>query len=109
LERNLLYSLASGLREQSPTPAMPDVTAGGAEMKCTLNIPNKTSFLPLRDAVLCRDCEFISADSGEVCSVCGSRSLFHLAELVRSSAESASVSARDLFQFFRLRLGQGIS
>ena len=82
-------------------------------MKCTLNIPNKTSFLPLRDAVLCRDCEFISADSGEVCSVCGSRSLFHLAELVRSSAESASVSARDLFQFFRLffrlRLGQGIS
>ena len=77
-------------------------------MKCTLNILNKTSFLPLRDAVLCRDCEFISADSGEVCSVCGSRSLFRLSELV-SSAESASISARDVFQFFRLRLGGEIS
>src|SRR5690348_6204265 len=105
----MLYSPASGLREQSPTPAMLTGLAGGAEMKCTLNIPNKSSFLPLRDAVLCRDCEFISADSGEVCSVCGSRSLFRLSELVRSSAESASVSARDIFQFFRLRLGREIS
>ena len=78
-------------------------------MKCTLNIPNKTSFLPLRDAVLCTDCEFISADSGEVCSVCGSRSLFRLAELVRSTAGSPSISARDVFQFFRLRLGREIS
>ena len=77
-------------------------------MKCTLNILNKTSFLPLRDAVLCRDCEFISADSGEVCSVCGSRSLFRLSELV-SSAESAAISARDVFQFFRLRLSREIS
>jgi hypothetical protein len=82
--------------------------AGGADMKCTLNILNKTSFLPLRDAVLCRDCEFISTDSGEVCSVCGSRSLFRLSELV-SSTDSASISARDIFQFFRLRLSREIS
>jgi hypothetical protein len=74
-------------------------------MKCTLNIPNKSSFLPLRDAVLCKDCQFISADSGEVCSVCGSRSLLRLCELVRSKAGSASVTARDVFQFFGLRFG----
>lgn len=75
------------------------------QMKCTLNIPNKSSFLPLRDAVLCTDCEFISADSGETCSVCGSRSLFRLCELVRSKAGSASLTAKDVFQFFGLRLG----
>jgi hypothetical protein len=74
-------------------------------MKCTLNIPAKSNFLPLRDAVLCKDCQFISADSGEVCSVCGSRSLLRLCELVRSKAGSASVTARDVFQFFGLRFG----
>lgn len=83
--------------------------AGGAEMKRTLNIPNKSSFLPLRDAVLCKDCEFISADSGDACSVCGSRNLLHLNELIRSAAGSASAAARDVFQFFRLRLGRQTS
>jgi hypothetical protein len=75
-------------------------------MKCTWNIPNKSSFLPLRDAVLCKDCEFISADSGESCSVCGSRSLLRLSELVRSKAGSASISARHVFQLFRFRAGE---
>ena len=74
-------------------------------MKCTWNVSNKSSFLPLRDAVLCKDCEFISADSGEACSVCGSRNLLHLNELIRSAAGPASVAARDVFQFFHLRLG----
>ena len=83
--------------------------AGGAEMKSTLNIQNKSSFLPLRDAVLCKDCEFISADSGNACSVCGSRNLLHLNELIRSAAGPASAAARDVFQFFRLRLGRQTS
>ena len=83
--------------------------AGGAEMKRTLNVPNKSSFLPLRDAVLCKDCEFISADSGDACSVCGSRNLLHLNELIRSAAGPASAAARDVFQFFRLRLGRQTS
>jgi hypothetical protein len=83
--------------------------AGGAEMKSTLNISNKSSFLPLRDAVLCKDCEFISADSGDACSVCGSRNLLHLNELIRSAAGPASAAARDVFQFFRLRLGRQTS
>jgi hypothetical protein len=77
-------------------------------MKGTLNIPNKSSFLPLRDAVLCNDCEFISADSGDACSVCGSRDLLHLNELIRG-AGPASAAARDVFQFFRLRLGRQAS
>lgn len=74
-------------------------------MKRTLNIPNKSSFLPLRDAVLCTDCEFISADSGDTCSVCGSRSLLRLCELVRSKVGSTSASPKDVLQFFGLRLG----
>ena len=73
-------------------------------MKCTWNIPNKSNFLPLRDAVLCKDCEFISADAGEACSVCGSRSVLRLRELVEANAESAFVLAGDVLQFFGLRL-----
>lgn len=83
--------------------------AGGADVKRALNIPNKSSFLPLRDAVLCKDCEFISADAGEACSVCGSRNLLHLNQLINSAAGPASAAARDVFQFFRLRLGRQTS
>jgi hypothetical protein len=75
-------------------------------MKCTVNVANKSSFLPLRDAVLCKDCEFISADSGDACSVCGSRSLLQLSELLKSRTGAASVSARDVFQFLGLRLSE---
>lgn len=81
----------------------------GAAMKRTLNIPNRSSFLPLRDAVLCNDCEFISADSGEVCSVCGSRSLLRLKELVSNRHGSASLTPKDVFRFFRMRLGSEAS
>lgn len=75
-------------------------------MSCTLNVTSKPAFLPLRDAVLCRDCEFISADAGDACSVCGSRSLLRLSELVGSKAESASVTTKGVFPFFGLRLGE---
>ena len=75
-------------------------------MSCTWNVTSKPAFLPLRDAVLCKDCEFISADAGDACSVCGSRSLFRLCELVGSKAESASVTGKGLFPFFGLRLGE---
>lgn len=78
-------------------------------MKCTFNIPSKSSFVPLRDAVLCKECEFISADSGEVCLVCGSRNLVRVSELLKSKAGSASVSARDVLQFFCMRLGDKTS
>jgi hypothetical protein len=74
-------------------------------MSCTLNVASKPSFLPLRDAVLCKDCQFISADAGAACAVCGSRSLLRLSELVRASAGPASVNGRDIFRFPGWSLG----
>ena len=77
-------------------------------MSCTLNVTSEPAFLPLRDAVLCRDCEFISGDAGDMCSVCGSRSLVRVSELMKSKPGSASVNAKGVFPFFGLRLGAGI-
>lgn len=73
-------------------------------MKCTLNTESRLSFLPLRDAVLCKDCNFISADAGDTCSVCGGRALLQLGELVRSKADPAFLNVRDVVRFFGLRL-----
>src|SRR5215469_12705035 len=41
--------------------------------------------VPLLHAVLCADCEVISDSSGEVCSVCGSRSLLNLGRILGGS------------------------
>jgi hypothetical protein len=41
--------------------------------------------VPLINAVLCADCEVISDSSGEVCSVCGSRSLLNVARVLGGS------------------------
>ena len=41
--------------------------------------------VPLLHAVLCADCEVISDSSGEVCSVCGSRSLLSLGRVLGGS------------------------
>lgn len=41
--------------------------------------------VPLVNAVLCADCEVISDSSGEVCSVCGSRSLLNLGRVLGGS------------------------
>ena len=38
--------------------------------------------IPLSHAVLCADCEVISDSSGEVCEVCGSRSLLNLGRVL---------------------------
>lgn len=73
-------------------------------MNRNLNIATKPSFLPLRDAVLCKECEFVSADSGEVCQVCGSHSLVRLSDVLKSTVTSSAISTRDMFHFFGLRL-----
>ncbi len=78
-------------------------------MKCTLNIANRSCYLPLRDAVLCTDCEFISADAGSVCSVCGSRSLLKVCDLIGQHAGSASLQAQGAFEFLSIRLGSETS
>ena len=41
--------------------------------------------VPLVNAVLCADCEVISDSPGEVCSVCGSRSLLNLGRVLGGS------------------------
>ena len=41
--------------------------------------------IPLINAVLCADCEVISDSAGEVCSVCGSRSLLNVARVLGGS------------------------
>jgi len=58
-------------------------------MKCTLR-NTKLSYLPLRDARLCTDCEFVSADEESVCPVCGSSSLLRLLELLEGGVGATS-------------------
>ena len=43
------------------------------------------STIQLMSAVLCADCEVISDSPGEVCSVCGSRSLLNLGRVLGGS------------------------
>jgi hypothetical protein len=53
--------------------------------------------VPLLNAVLCADCEVISDSSGDVCSVCGSRSLLNLGRVLGGSVgdERAVVLAEE--------------
>jgi hypothetical protein len=44
--------------------------------------------VPLRNAVLCADCECISESRSEVCGVCGGRSLVNLGRLLGSALQS---------------------
>jgi hypothetical protein len=50
-------------------------------MNCVVCNKN-LSYLSLRDAVLCTDCTFVSADEEGACPVCGSSSLLRLLELL---------------------------
>ena len=66
-------------------------TSGGI-----LNSARKTSFLPLRDAVLCGDCNFVSADEEGVCPVCHGRSLSRLSDRLRAANELAGANQSGL-------------
>jgi hypothetical protein len=78
-------------------------------MSRLLNPLVRNSFLPLRDAVLCTECEFISANSTETCPVCGSTSLLQLNDLVKSHDGSPTLDTVHAFRFQVLRLGGEIS
>jgi hypothetical protein len=58
-------------------------------MKSLVNIANRSCYLPLRDAVLCADCEFISSDHGEACGVCGGIDLLKVADVLGQAVAPA--------------------
>ena len=49
------------------------------------NLESSLKAIPLLNAVLCADCEVISNSVGEVCAVCGSRSLLSVGKLLGGS------------------------
>jgi hypothetical protein len=66
----------------------------------------KTSFLPLRDAVLCNDCNFVSSDEQGVCPVCCGRSLDRLADRLRATQFAGTrhgLTLRGILQLMGLR------
>ncbi|HKW75815.1 MAG TPA: hypothetical protein VJN64_09840 [Terriglobales bacterium] len=73
-------------------------------MKSTVNIANRSCYLPLRDAVLCADCEFISSDRGDTCAVCGGTNLLRVSEVL-GQAMPASQNPQADFGFMMLSLG----
>jgi hypothetical protein len=65
----------------------------------------KTQYVPLRDAVLCADCNFVSADEVGICPVCRGRDLSRLAGLIpereRNSARMGVQVVLELLGFRR--------
>lgn len=51
-------------------------------MTLRLNKPAPFNFVPLRDAMLCLECEFITPGGDDKCSICGKNTLVNLAELL---------------------------
>ena len=78
-------------------------------MKGIVNIANRSCYLPLRDAVLCADCEFISSDQGEACGVCGGINLLKLSEVLGQPAMPAAETAQADFDFMMLNPGESMT
>jgi hypothetical protein len=74
-------------------------------MKSLVNIANRSCYLPLRDAVLCADCEFISSDHGEACGVCGGTNLLKVADVLGQAVAPRSQNAQAELDFPLLDLG----
>lgn len=51
-------------------------------MTARLTKASRSNFVPLRDATLCLECEFITPGENDRCSICGSDKLVRLAELL---------------------------
>lgn len=64
-------------------------------METDLVAPSKSTFIALRDAVLCLDCNFLS-DAQDQCCVCGGRSLRGFAPPSRSSFSNWEVTILQL-------------
>jgi hypothetical protein len=50
---------------------------------------SRPAYVPLRDAMLCVDCEFVSPAANGKCSICGSNRLVVLSELLEFLAIQA--------------------
>ena len=55
--------------------------------------------IPLQNAVLCVDCEFVSASRGDVCPVCGGHSLFSIARMMGGSLSTEKVDRPEVTPF----------
>src|SRR5215471_16377133 len=53
-----------------------------ASMESPFNDTIRSSFVPLRDAMLCIDCEFVTPAANGRCSICGGHRFVILAELL---------------------------
>lgn len=56
-------------------------------MKLSLQERSRSAFIPLRDAVLCLDCQFITPPGSSRCSVCGGHALAGLAQILGALLE----------------------
>ena len=73
---------------ESPFPRQPDtprVEPESHDMEVRQNPGPLLNTIDLLNAVLCADCEVISDSAGEVCAVCGSRSLLSLGRVLGGS------------------------
>lgn len=51
-------------------------------MEFSLQERSRPAFIPLRDAVLCLDCHFITPPGNNLCSVCGGRVLVGVTQIL---------------------------
>src|SRR5215510_3681793 len=66
---------------------------GGIAMKFSLYQRSRSAFIPLRDAVLCLDCQFITQPNSELCSVCGGHLLAGVAQILGALLEEPPATA----------------
>lgn len=74
-------------------------------MSATGQYPSQVNFLPLRDAVLCADCHFVSGNELGMCPVCRGHRLVRLSGVLRFQEDSPTGWRKILQQLgFRRRL-----
>jgi len=57
------------------------------------------SYVPLKNAVLCADCECISESTTDACGVCGGGALVNLGRLLGSAQGESASAAHDSSEF----------
>jgi hypothetical protein len=75
-------------------------------MRLSLHERSRSAFIPLRDAVLCLDCQFITPPGCNTCSVCGGHALLGVAQILGALLEEppATTPARSFARRSESRL-----